>query len=891
MTDSSPGGRPRGAWLTTSRRIALLVAVLAAAAVALFVIVVRDLPGLDAPFTLPWPVWVLAFAASELVVVHVQVQRDSHSFSLTYLVLTAGLYLLEPADVVLTLVAGAGLALTLHRRQFGLKLVFNLVQYALGACLAVALFSVMVQDSDGTGPLGWLAALAAVTVITVSADLCIFAVISLSEGSADVRELPRMLGLSLPFALGVAAIGLLAAYIAMHNTTALLLLVLPCVLLISAYRAYTKAQEQQNNLRLLHEVTSLLYNSDDATAALTNFLTSMRGAFRAGVGELVLFGEGDGVTTVSRSRDGQEPSALVPLRHTTDVEALVESATAAGVLTTRTGQVRGSQLDRYATQRGFKDAMVSVLRTEDRVHGLLLVGDRLGEVATFSNSDTSLLETFARHVATSLERGRLETDLRHVTELKEKLRHQAMHDALTGLPNRTLFLDRTQHAVHLAGRNGMWPAVLYIDLDGFKPVNDTYGHEAGDVLLQAFSQRLSDCLRSADTAARLGGDEFAVLLHGPIDEVGVQRVLDRIRGQLALPIDLGAGREATIGASIGVAFADAATDVATLIGHADVAMYTAKRNGRQRSVFYEAGLGEAAPEQPDPAAELAAALDRGELTVAYQPLVDLRTGSPTGAEALVRWQHPTEGNRPPDTFIPLAEETGLIMEIGEFVLRDACRQAARWVGSADDSVPLMVTVNLSARQVTDPRTVDAVRAALTETDLDPHRLVLEITETVLMQDREAAATNLGKLKALGVRIAIDDFGTGYSSLAYLSRFPLDMLKVPREFVDGLGRDANADIVTRAIVELAGALGLLTVAEGVETDEQRRHVAELGCDLAQGYLFSRPVDAETVLALMTGLDVAAPPADLAGGAPPADLAGGAPPADLAGGAPAPALATA
>ena len=225
-----------------------------------------------------------------------------------------------------------------------------------------------------------------------------------------------------------------------------------------------------------------------------------------------------------------------------------------------------------------------------------------------------------------------------------------------------------------------------------------------------------------------------------------------------------------------------------------------------------------------------------------------------GAEALVRWQHPVDGNRPPDTFIPLAEETGLIMEIGEFVLRDACREAARWVQCSSDPADLFVTVNLSAQQVTDARTVELVEAVLAETGLDPHRLVLEITETVLMQDREAAAANLWKLKGLGVRIAIDDFGTGYSSLAYLCRFPLDMLKVAREFVDGLGRDANADVVARAIVELAATLGLLTVAEGIETTQQQQQMAELGCDLAQGYLFHRPVDAETVMALMTGQPV-------------------------------------
>jgi diguanylate cyclase (GGDEF)-like protein len=418
-----------------------------------------------------------------------------------------------------------------------------------------------------------------------------------------------MLVLSLPFAVGVAAMGQLAAYLALQSPGALLLLVLPSLLLFSAYRAYTRAREQQNNLRLLHQITSLLYNSENATAALSNFLTSVRGAFKAEVAELVLLGDGQGAATVSRSSDGYEPIALMPLEDADDATQIVQWATSSGLLTSRTGTTRGSQLDRYAAHRGFKDAMVSVLQTEERVHGLLLVGGRLGDVATFPDSDLALLETFARHVATSLERGRLEHDLRQVTELKEELRHQAMHDALTGLPNRTLFLDRTQHALHLAGRNGLWPAVLYIDLDGFKPVNDTYGHAAGDLLLRAFAEMLRGCLRSADTAARLGGDEFAVLLHGPIDTLGVQRVLDRIREQLDRPVDLGAGRTAKVGASIGVALGDAGTDVDTLVRRADVAMYTAKRGGRGSSVFFEDGLGTDTGEQPDPAAELAGALD------------------------------------------------------------------------------------------------------------------------------------------------------------------------------------------------------------------------------------------------------------------------------------------
>jgi diguanylate cyclase (GGDEF)-like protein len=597
-SDVTSATRPAAPRLSVRQRITLLVAVVGAAAVALGLTVVPDLPRPEAPLGLPWVAWVAAFTASELLVVHVQLQRDSHSFSMTDLVLVAGLYLMEPAALVTAQVTGVGLALVVHRRQFGLKLAFNLAQYGLAGCLATTVFAALGRDTVLSGAWDWVAALAAIAVSTLTACLCIWAAMRVSEASLGLGELPRMLALSVPFALGVAAVGLLAATTATQNPASLGLLALPSGLLIAAYRAYAKAREQQNNLRLLHEVTSLLYNSNDVPTALTDFLTAVRGAFRAEVAELVLFGEKDAVPTLSRSRDGEKPVALQLLDHTEDADRLVQWATESGLHTTRTGAERNSELDRYAARHALKDAMVSVLITEGRVQGLLLVTGRLGEVATFAASDLALLETFARHVATSLDRGRLEHDLRRVIELQEELQHAAMHDPLTQLPNRTLFLDRTEHALNLAGRNGLWPAVLYIDLDGFKPVNDTYGHQAGDVLLKAFADRLHECVRTADTAARLGGDEFAVLLHGPIDEHGVEQALARIRSQLDLPVELGSRRHATVGASIGVAFGGPDVDIDGLIRRADLAMYTAKRNGRGSSVFYDAAL-ETAQVQPD----------------------------------------------------------------------------------------------------------------------------------------------------------------------------------------------------------------------------------------------------------------------------------------------------
>jgi diguanylate cyclase (GGDEF)-like protein len=597
---ASGGRRPAmtSAPLAVRHRIVLLVAVLATAAGALCAAVVPHLPGPVSGLHLPWIAWVAAFALTEVLVVHVQLQRDSHSFSMTDLVFVAGLYLLAPGALVAAQVAGAAVGLALHRRQFGLKLAFNAAQYALAASLGTIVFGTLARATALTGAWAWIAALAAVAVSTMTASACVYAVMRVSGASLALRELPRMLALSLPFALGIAAMGLLAAQTAAQNPASLVLLALPSGLLIAAYRAYTKAREQQNNLRLLHEVTSLLYNSDDAPTALTDFLTAVRGAFRAGSAELVLFGEDDALPTLSRSRDGEKPVALLPLERREDADRLVAWSAEHESFTLRTGTAHAAELDRYAARHGLKDAMISVLITDGRVQGLLLVSGRLGDVGTFAGSDLALLETFARHVATSLDRGRLETDLRRVVELQEELRHAAMHDPLTELPNRTLFLDRTQHDLHLAGRNGQWPAVLYIDLDGFKPVNDTFGHQAGDLLLKVFAQRLHECVRSADTAARLGGDEFAVLLHGPIDDGGVQTALDRIRAALALDVDLGGGRTAKVDASIGVAFSGPDTDIDGLIRRADLAMYTAKRGGRGISVFYDPALEQ---DQPQPA--------------------------------------------------------------------------------------------------------------------------------------------------------------------------------------------------------------------------------------------------------------------------------------------------
>jgi diguanylate cyclase (GGDEF)-like protein len=428
-----------------------------------------------------------------------------------------------------------------------------------------------------------------------------------------------------------------------------------------------------------------------------------------------------------------------------------------------------------------------------------------------------------------LARGRARA-LRMVEEKTGELRHQALHDALTGLPNRALIVDRTEQMLRHARRAGTEMSAMFIDLDGFKGVNDTFGHPVGDRLLCLVAARISGVLRETDTIGRLGGDEFVVLVEG-----GAVKIAERIVTVLQEPFELGPGKcPVTITASIGIATGDrdAAKD---LLRDADIALYEAKGAGRNRYAEFRHEMHIAAHERLELESDLRGALARDELFLVYQPIIDFETGGMPAAEALLRWQHPTRGLIPPSEFIALAEDSGVIVEIGAWVLEAACEQAAQW---AEAGTPIRISVNVSARQLDDPRLLGTVDRALRRSGLQPDRLALEITETALMRDAESAAEVLHALRASGVRIAIDDFGTGYSSLAYLQQFPVHALKIDRTFV-AAGEENDALIAT--LVQLGRSLGLVTIAEGVEDTDQLKRVHELGCDRGQGYLFAPPLE--------------------------------------------------
>jgi diguanylate cyclase (GGDEF)-like protein/PAS domain S-box-containing protein len=426
----------------------------------------------------------------------------------------------------------------------------------------------------------------------------------------------------------------------------------------------------------------------------------------------------------------------------------------------------------------------------------------------------------------------------------EALAHQAAHDPLTGLPNRLHFVERLGRELTGADRRRGRLAVLFLDLDRFKVVNDSLGHSAGDRLLVAVADRLSAVMGPSDVVARFGGDEFTIMCHDVSSEETVELIAERIAQAIARPVALMEG-EVFVTASIGIAMSGTGADTPeTLLRNADAAMYRAKERGRDRAELFDAREHHRAVDDLRTGNELHRAIERGELRVHYQPMIDLATGRLFGFEALIRWEHPERGLVPPMEFVPLAEETGLIVPLGVWALEQACMQAVRWHEAAPDDALLSMSVNLSPRQLAEPALPNDVARVLHDTGIQPSALWLEITESTLMRDAESALSALGALQALGLHLAVDDFGTGYSSLAYLERLPVEALKIDRSFTAGVGARKDSTAIVGAVVGLARALQLSTVAEGIETPEQFQQLRAMGCEIGQGYLFgpARPAEA-------------------------------------------------
>jgi diguanylate cyclase (GGDEF)-like protein/PAS domain S-box-containing protein len=484
---------------------------------------------------------------------------------------------------------------------------------------------------------------------------------------------------------------------------------------------------------------------------------------------------------------------------------------------------------------GARSGMSVSIEGRDGRFGVLGVQSTV--IREFNAGDVDFAQSIANVLADALARQATEDDIRH----------RALHDALTGLPNRVLFIDRIEHALARKRRRTSLSAVLFLDLDHFKLVNDSLGHQHGDELLAAVAPRIKQVLRTSDTVARFGGDEFGILLEDISDVRRATELAERIGSVFTRPFVL-AGREHFVTASIGIAFAEGSESAAELIRDSDAAMYRAKEQGRARYELFDEVMRARAIARLRVENDLRRAVERGELLLHYQPLVSLDDDRLIAVEALVRWQHPERGLIAPVDFIPVAEENGLIEPIGRWVLERACAEAAKWYRSRPDA-PISISVNLSPVQVANPGFPDVVAEVLDHAGLDPACLYLELTESSMLQEDEALADVLQKLKRLGVRLLLDDFGTGYSSLGYLTHLPLDALKVDRSFVDGLGVQSRDTAITEAIIAMSKALSLDVIAEGVETAQQAEELRRLGCDIAQGYWFSRPVSADAITEML------------------------------------------
>jgi diguanylate cyclase (GGDEF)-like protein len=444
-------------------------------------------------------------------------------------------------------------------------------------------------------------------------------------------------------------------------------------------------------------------------------------------------------------------------------------------------------------------------------------------------------------------------DVTERTVAQQELARRSLHDELTGLANRALFDDRLGQALRRGERSGHAPAVLSLDLDGFRGVNDSLGHSSGDQMLRIVADRLRAAVRSGDTVSRLGGDQFAILVEDDTSALEeAQAVANRVQDALAAPMSL-AGRRVSISAGLGLAGAETEATPSMVLRDADIALHRAKAAGRGRLVVFHTEMRTAALERVRLEADLAQALERGELHLAFQPVLALDSERLVGFEALLRWTHTTLGAIPPDMFIPIAESTGLIHEFGQWVLEQACHTTAAWQRSYPDVQPLSIAVNISGRQLEAEDFSRFVAEVLDSSGLPPHSLVLELTETTLVDDPTRAAADLGRLRELGIRLAIDDFGTGYASLAYLSQFPVDIVKIDRSFIATITEADHRPAIVRGMLELARTLGLETIAEGVDSAIQRDRLRAERCDMVQGYLFARPLDypeAELQLMKMT-----------------------------------------
>ena len=783
----------------------------------------------------PVPAWwrlaltATAFLVGDIALLHIRFGRDQNSFTMSETAVVVGLVLLPLPWLLLVAPVCVAAAHAIGRRS-PLKVAFNGLSCVGGLVLAGAAHALL-ADTASTG--GQLAALVAGSLTFFAWNsITMAAAISSSQSLSFATVYTKGLLLCGVVWLGNTALGLLLVVLGQFQPVTLLLVPVLLGLLFIVYWSYLRAMHERDVWQVLQGTSRQLLRLDPVEVAHI-VLARTPGLFEAQFVELLLV-DNEAATEAVGYRAGEDgiPEAFAAplLRANPFWGRVVAEREPFEVVASRAPAAQRRNLE----AGGLAKTVVAPLLVQDRCLGSLRIGFA-GDVK-FAAREMQVLTTFANHVSAAVDN----------TRLFEAVRAKSLHDPLTGLANRTVLLDRLEQAQARSQRSGSCVAVLFLDLDRFKLINDSLGHDAGDELLVAVAQRLLTGLRPGDTAARFGGDEFVVLCEDVAGPHEALALAERMSETLLPPFSL-AGEDAFVTASVGVAMSSGAgPDAGELLRDADAAMYQAKARGPARCELFDKQMRQRAIERLEMENDLRRALDNGQMRIHYQPNVRLSDETVVGVEALIRWRHPQRGLVAPADFIPLAEETGLIVPIGRWVIETACRQLGDWVRRRGcDAPPLYMSINLSPHQLKDPDLVNDVATALLRTGVTADSVCFEVTETALIDDVQGASTVLQRLRTLGVRIALDDFGTGYSSLSHLHTLPVDILKLDRSFIARLSPEARGRAVVAGMVDLAHALDLTVVAEGVETEAQLVDLRKLRCDVVQGYHYCRAQSAEMI----------------------------------------------
>jgi diguanylate cyclase (GGDEF)-like protein len=785
------------------------------------------------PGSLPVTWWMLAcgFALTEAVVLHVQIRREARSVSLSEIPLCIALFFAAPWALIAGRLVGSIAVWIFWRRQPVIKMAFNVANATAEIALALVVFHAVAR---GTGPRGWpvwaAMELAAVASSTFAA-LAVTAVIAAAERGLPGRQLLAVL-LAAPLAAMVSVVGLLNVAALSWSGWMVLPLAVSAVGIMVVYRAYASLAGRHLSLERLYRFSQVVGSSPEVDEVLRTVLLQAQELLRAEQAEITFINPvaHPGGLSIRLGADGR--LIRFPAGEELYADPVWRAVLSDGVPVLIQRHDRDASLQAHLRQRSLVEAIIAPMHGDAGVVGAVTVANRMGDVRTFDTADVRLLETVANTAGVAWQNSRL----------IDRLRHDSLHDALTELPNRVLLQQRTTEALARMDEGSMpGVAMLLVDLDGFKEVNDTLGHQYGDLLLREVAQRFTRAAGERGLVARLGGDEFAVLVPDTRLENTTAVVSDLLQS-LQAPIVLD-DLALEISASIGVAAApNHARQTSGLLKRADVAMYAAKSSASGMQVYHP-DMDTGSPQRLALARELRQAIDEHQMRIFVQPQASLATGAVASVEALARWHHPEKGWIRPEEFVAVAERSGLIRNLTADVLLQAVAAAAAWRRSGRE---IGVSVNLSARNLQDPNLPDLVAAVLDEHDLPAELLTFEITESIMMTDSDRSQRLLERLSALGVQLSIDDFGTGYSSLSNLRRLPLKEVKIDRSFVQNMSRDANDASIAKAIIDLGANLDLRVVAEGVEQDETWRYLADLGCELAQGFLVSRPMAAGAFL---------------------------------------------